>query len=497
MAVSSWTWVRSSGNEARRRSLMQLFPLLLIVIVLAADGGLRLFVTTVAPLEAALLAVAPVALIFSAAWFTMILCERRLSRGGTFRSIANAERTVRYGRGLLLLNHAAAVLCFGWLDAVRSLVGDLILIDELITIAPPLIGAVGLWWVYYPIERRLRDSLLVRRLDLGKPVYAMPTRAQYVSQQLRTGMLILLVPVVLILGIGETIQFAAMRWADAQSAMMIANGATLLAAATVFMCAPLLMRLLLHVEPLPQGEMRADLMYICACHNVRVRELLLWKTGGSMINAAVMGLLGRLRYVLVTDALVETMSEQQLKAVMAHEVGHVRRHHMPWLVVCFAAALFGTLWLIELPLVGLQAMAIVDVRDLGQWFAVTVMAAQVVLALVVFGWVCRRFERQADTFAVQHLSASAPADENGGETTHVSLEAVHAMCGALETIAQLNAVDRHRPSWRHGSIAWRQRYLASIVGQPLRALAIDTFIKRIKLISTIVLALTLGAWLLL
>lgn len=473
---------------------MQLFPLLLIVIVLAADGGVRLLGKDVlTPVQAAMVACLPVVAIVAMAWLTIALCERRLSRGAGARSIISAERAVRYGRGLLLVNHAAAVLAFGWLDAVRAGVGDLILIDECLTILPALLGAIGLWWAYYPIERRVRDSLLVRRLDLGKPVYPMPSRWQYVLLQVRTGMLILLAPILVILGVGETIALIASRWAGDTTAMLVANGATIIAAASVFICAPLLMRFLLHVEPLPEGELREGLMDICRRHKVRVRELLLWKTAGSMINAAVMGLVGRLRYVLVTDALVETMTEDQLKAVMAHEVGHVRRHHMLWLVLCFMSVLFAALWLIELPLLGLHAAGIVDLRSAGHWVTTSLVGGQLVFALIAFGWVCRRFERQADTFAVQHLSGLAQPNE--GETQRVTLEAVHAMCGALETIAQLNAVDPKRPSWRHGSIAWRQDYLVSIIGQPLDGLPIDRFIKHIKRLSAVVLVVTLGAWL--
>lgn len=474
---------------------MQLFPLLLIVIVLAADSGARLFGDhVVSPEQSALVALLGPAVIVAGAWMIMAICGRRLSHGGGGRSLLYAERAMRYGRMLLLINHAVAVLAMNWLAVIRSVVGDLILLDELLAVLPPLVGVVMLWWAYYPIERRVRDALLLRRLDLGKPVYPTPSRTQYVMLQFRTGVLVLLAPVLVILAIGETINMAAQRYAEAETAEAIANVATLIAAGGVFVCAPLLMRLLLHVQPLPQGELRDDLMEICRRHGVRVRELLLWKTSGSMINAAVMGLIGPLRYVLVTDALIETMTRDQLKAVMAHEVGHVRRHHMPWLVICFAAALLAVAWLIELPLIGLDAAGKIQLQEMGDWLTISLMAGQLVLGLVAFGWISRRFERQADTFAVQHLSGLG--DPEGEAEGHgcITPDAVHAMCSALEMIAQLNAVDPKRPSWRHGSIAWRQRYLLSIVGQPLNRLPIDRNIKHIKRIAGLVLIATIGVW---
>jgi hypothetical protein len=70
------------------------------------------------------------------------------------------------------------------------------------------------------------------------------------------------------------------------------------------------------------------------------------------------------------------------------------------------------------------------------------------------------------------------------------------MRSALETIARLNAVPRRRFSWRHGSIAWRQRYLDSLIGRPLRGLPIDRLVRRLKLAIALTLLATgvMTAW---
>jgi hypothetical protein len=112
-----------------------------------------------------------------------------------------------------------------------------------------------------------------------------------------------------------------------------------------------------------------------------------------------------------------------------------------------------------------------------------------ILALLAFGWISRRFERQADTFALQHLSETG--EEEAEDPTSVTAEAAFALHSALQAIARLNTVDPHRRSWRHGSIAWRQAYLNSIIGRPLDALPIDRFIRRLKL--AVIIVLLLGA----
>ena len=51
------------------------------------------------------------------------------------------------------------------------------------------------------------------------------------------------------------------------------------------------------------------------------------------MTAGVMGLLPRLRYILVTDSLMQALSEEELNAVMAHEVAHVKYKHMLFYVL--------------------------------------------------------------------------------------------------------------------------------------------------------------------
>jgi hypothetical protein len=79
-------------------------------------------------------------------------------------------------------------------------------------------------------------------------------------------------------------------------------------------------------------------------------------------------------------------------------------------------------------------------------------------------------------------------EANIGQT--VSAEAVDAMRGALNVIARLNTIDPHRPSWRHGSIAWRRAYLRSIIGRPLLSLPIDRLIWRMKLAAALIVLAT-------
>ncbi|MCH8133271.1 MAG: M48 family metalloprotease [Myxococcales bacterium] len=262
---------------------------------------------------------------------------------------------------------------------------DLVLVDELIVILPPVVGALGTWWIHYPMERRLREALLIRQLDLGRPIYPVLGRGAYVLVQARLHLLLLLVPILIILGLIEIVDLAASGLTEPPGPKWVTEVATLAVAAVVFVFSPLLARFVLALKPLSAGPMRDDLERMCRRHGVRLRQALVWDTYGSMINAAVMGLTGRLRYLLLTDALLETMSRPQVEAVMAHEVGHIRGHHMPWLVVCFLAAMVVAVRVVEtsLGLVGATSLELSPAS--AEWLGLGATGTELVLALVAFG----------------------------------------------------------------------------------------------------------------
>lgn len=130
------------------------------------------------------------------------------------------------------------------------------------------------------------------------------------------------------------------------------------------------------------------------------------------------------------------------------------------------------------------------------------MIGSLTLGLLGFGFVSRRFEWQADAFAVKQLTVLKPDDaaEGGGSGDDritgslfememagqrvgaplVTREAVAAMTEALDSVAVLNHLPREQMSFRHGSIAHRQRRLQKLVGVPLDSLKIDRSVRRLK-----------------
>ena len=148
---------------------------------------------------------------------------------------------------------------------------------------------------------------------------------------------------------------------------------------------------------MPDGPLRQRLEAVCRRHNIRYRNVLLWRTDHNMGNAAVMGLIPQVRYILMSDLLLETMTDEQIEAVFAHEVGHIIHRHMLWFAVFFGTMMFALVGLSQ-PLDSLtQRFA----SPQAIWPSAVATLAAALGCLTVFLFLSRKFERQADVFAAR------------------------------------------------------------------------------------------------
>ena len=71
----------------------------------------------------------------------------------------------------------------------------------------------------------------------------------------------------------------------------------------------------------------------------RFTDILVWDTGHMMVNACVTGILPRFRYVLLSDALLESLTPLETAAVFGHEIGHVAHRHFLYFAFFFMGSL--------------------------------------------------------------------------------------------------------------------------------------------------------------
>ena len=235
---------------------MQLVVLALVIgIFLAEDLGPRAQLD--AP-TALLLVILPKLALAVVYWVMTRLTLRSLGRPRAYSAMRWLDTTSLIYRIVTIKLYTIDLLILGLLDQTRRwLGGNLVLVDELLVMLPSLLLLVWHWWAYYPIDRRLRDASLIGRLDAGLPIHVPMTRAQYLLNQLRHQVALILLPLLLILTWYELVQggFAFTGLTDqAQAALLLAG------AFAVFLMTPLIIRYVWDTARLPDGEMRDRLL---------------------------------------------------------------------------------------------------------------------------------------------------------------------------------------------------------------------------------------------
>jgi STE24 endopeptidase len=394
------------------------------------------------------------------------LAVRRLGRRPTrqvMRGVSRAGMLVRLG----LLASFAMDLWLGLLWWVRGGVGNPVLLDEVLVLLPTLAAITISWRAYWPIYRRLNEAAIFERADRGLPVYPTRRRWLWVADQARQQLGLVLLPLLALLGWGELLAWVAHRgWATPAAAAWASPAGAI----TIVLLAPAAIRRVWDTAPLPAGPMRQTMEAMVRRANVRVRELLVWRTHTGGINAAVLGLVYPVRYVLLSDGLLEQLPERRVQAVMAHELAHVRLRHGLWLLLAAAAGL------VVLSLAVEGAIRWLPDDSLGAASASgSIWAGGLLAWLAWFGWVSRRVERQADTWAARWLAVEdhGGQDSGDGPPARFTEPAIDGIAGALLQLAELNHIPPKTRSYRHGSIASRVAWLRSLSGQPVRRTRVD------------------------
>ena len=171
--------------------------------------------------------------------------------------------------------------------------------------------------------------------------------------------------------------------------------------ATLTIVQPLLLNVVLTTRRL-EPALRGRLLEACAAQGLRVRDArLIDSRGGKVANAAISGVLPSLRYVYLTDHLLEVMEPDELRAVLAHEIAHGKGHHLLLKVLAGLAALGA---LSAVLLVGGAGEALVDA--FGPLALVVGMPVLLVsVLLLAHGVVGIALEKRADDRAVEMVGA--------------------------------------------------------------------------------------------
>ena len=420
-----------------------------------------------------------------------LLARDRESSDPVERAQVFHHRATSFLRVAILIGFGASVFLTRWPDLFQfgAITPELQILGDFITLSPFVMGLVVLWWITFPAELALRDEEgLLDGQDKDEKPKGLSFGA-YLDFNIRHHLLVAAVPITLILfasnltrGYEEPLQsLFGRKWAPDILLGVVAFG--------VFVIAPVILRRVWRTTPLEPGPVRDQLEALCAKVGLRCREILVWHSDDMIINAAVMGLFPSVRYVLLSDGLLATMNARQIQAVFGHAAGHIRHRHLQHFLVF---ALVG--WLVVAGLMECLARFFYEPGGSGglSLFSIQVIGvvATVVFWGVGFGWISRRFERQADLFGARCVAPDAaecavPCSVHVDGATSTSSDGRVCATGAtvftsaLDRVAVLNGIPHEERSWRHSSIGSRVRFLNSLAGDPARTVRFERLLRRV------------------
>jgi len=163
--------------------------------------------------------------------------------------------------------------------------------------------------------------------------------------------------------------------------------------------------------PLPEGDLRERLLELAKRTQFHAQSIQLMDGSkrSRHSNAFFTGF-GRFRKIVLFDTLVQQLTGPELEAVLAHEIGHFKKKHIPKMLVLSAAG-------------SLAGFYLISVLARQEWFyrAFGFEPGNVAPALLLFGllagtvtfwfsplvhWWSRRYEYQADAFAARVMSGT-------------------------------------------------------------------------------------------
>ncbi|UCD32458.1 MAG: M48 family metalloprotease [Desulfobacterales bacterium] len=215
---------------------------------------------------------------------------------------------------------------------------------------------------------------------------------------------------------------------------------------------PLIIQKFWRCEPLETGFYRQRIENLCQRAGMEYANILYWPIfGGKMITAGVMGLVKKFRYILVTNALLRFLDPEEIDAVIAHEIGHIKKKHLMFYLIFFIGYMLVSFASFDLLLYSIlfaepiynfiQSTSLNQTTVVSSIFSFTIIIIFVIYFRYIFGYFMRNFERQADTYVFTLFDSAGP------------------LISTLEKIAVTSGQPRDKPNWHHFSIQKRIDYL--------------------------------------
>jgi Zn-dependent protease with chaperone function len=435
--------------------------------------------------------------------------QRFLRRVGLLGRLFRLAVAGAYAFVLFALNWAA--LAAHWAGP-----GGWLLARFAVVLAPLVVLLATAWVALFAADRRLR-ALLFERAGAAVAVRQW-TLPRYLEFTFRQYLLILLAPLLVLVAADDAVS----RVLGPPGEQPLSAAVLLALVVAAMLLAGPWFRVCWRTERFPDSPLRDRLKALAERAGVRVADILVWRTNVTIANGCMVGTVGPLRYIMITDALLLSLAPEQVEAVFAHEVAHVKFKHIALYMIMalggisaavgageIASYLGGSIWtqnaavgtvalVYWLPCFGFVSRRCEQECDL---YAVRATACPVGCSPPDAGARARRAEVVAgeSAAAVAAAAGQAPpaalAPRDGPDVAPMGLcgHRVAAFVAALRRIARLNGSPETARGWRHFSIARRCRFLLDVSADPSLAALAQRRLRKMKLAVLLASILLLAA----
>tara|TARA_Y100000031_G_scaffold44491_2_gene50970 strand:- start:4524 stop:6302 length:1779 start_codon:yes stop_codon:yes gene_type:complete len=188
-------------------------------------------------------------------------------------------------------------------------------------------------------------------------------------------------------------------------------------------------------------------------------------------TAGVIGLIRGFRYLLISTKLLKALSNAELRAVIAHESEHIRRHHLFYYLIAVTG------------LLGFFALAgnvnfLLVFTEISQVSGL-ILGVSAIISVLFFvrfgiGFLSQNFERQADGHSFERFG-------------------ITPISTALLKVSWLNGINPEQDNWHHYGVRHRIDYLSKCLKKPEMIQKHNRRVTRIKIGCALMLVGLLGA----
>lgn len=231
----------------------------------------------------------------------------------------------------------------------------------------------------------------------------------------------------------------------------------------MILSSPYLMVVCWGAQPLASDEAESLIQNELDANQTSVRRILSWPDHIVLTaTAGVIGFIPGFRYLLISNSLIKALSPQELRAVIAHEAGHIKRHHMFFFLLSFLS--FLVLLFLGFSVIDIFHWIFAWEFSLNLFFGVLSVLAFIIFFRFFLGFLSRNFERQADCNSLERSG-------------------LNPFRQALLKVGWLNSIDPEEDNWHHYGIQQRINFLTMCYETPQRIVEHHQLVRKIKFIS--------------